>query len=387
MFFNSWTYIIFLFISFLFFWFCIPAKYRLAALILYGAIFYAFYSVSFLFLIIILALVTYFGALKLQKTKSKMDLFFSVSLVVGVLIFFKYSNLFLLTLRDLGFQTPVLHLLMPLGISFFIFEFVHYLVDVYSGKINEVNFKNFFAFILFFPTLVSGPIKRYEQFEIQVRSIVFEPKYLYYGVLLIILGYAEKYFIADNLIDLTKGLAESTLQLTSPLSILKQLYCYSFRIFFDFSGLTNIATGSALLFGIIVPKNFNYPYFSANMTEFWQRWHISLSNWFRDYVFVPIALKKITPARLYMAILLVFTLSGLWHGANWTFAVWGLWNGFGVLVHKLFRKFYPIKKKQNLFKKTICIFLTFNFVTIGWVFFASPSLHNSFLMIQRLFRL
>jgi alginate O-acetyltransferase complex protein AlgI len=312
---------------------------------------------------------------------------FGTAVIVLCLVFFKYINLIISTINSLGWRLSALNIIMPLGISFFIFEFIHYLADIYAGKIKEANLVSFLSFSLFFPSLISGPIKRYENFNEQIKSVIFKPEYLYYGIIFILLGYSEKYLLADNFIPLTAGLSKPEM-ISSSLSAIKQLYFYSFRIYFDFSAMSFIAIGSALLLGISIPKNFNYPYISQNISEFWNRWHISLSQWIRDYLYIPLGGNRSGFVLTLVNSLVVMAVCGLWHGASWNFMFWGLWHGLGLSFYKIYKKFVNFKTRNRLLVyplKAVSIFLTFNFVTLGWVFFVTPSLNASWDLLTKIF--
>lgn len=388
MLFNSHIYILFLLAGCALYW-LIAERYRKFFLIILGLVFYAYHDVGYLFLILALSFFTYYiGNILLKGAGSvKGKFIFGFSAITLSLVFFKYANLLLSTINSLGFSFGLLDIVMPLGISFFTFEFIHYLFEIYKGNIKSSNLPAFLSFSLFFPSLVSGPIKRFERFQEQVSTIVFRPKYFYYGVLFIILGYVQKYFIADNFIPLTRELAHPE-TLKSSFAALKQLYFYSLRIYFDFSGMSHIAIGSGFLFGIVLPQNFNYPYFSANMSDFWRRWHISLSDWVRDYIYIPLGGNRNGFILMACYLLAAMFISGLWHGANWNFAIWGLWQGLGIVLHKIYKKYFRFEIENKRFAflyKAVCIFLTFNFVTFGWIFFVTSSFSDSMVFFSKIF--
>lgn len=373
MLFNSYIYILFLSTCVLLYW--VAPRFRQFLLFLFGALFYIYYDVNYFYLIFILAAFTFFYGKLLAKYKNKYLLALGVSLIVLTLAYFKYANLIVYTLNNLGLNFSPLNILMPLGISFFTFEFIHYLVDIYYGKIIKTNLSVFFSFAFFFPSLISGPIKRFEQFSQQSDDIVFRPKYLYYGFLFLLAGYAQKYILADNLAPLIVNLKNPTL-ITSSASALKQLYFYSLRIYLDFSGMSHIAIGSALLFGILIPKNFNYPYLRSNISLFWRNWHMSLSSWVRDYLFIPLGGSKKRMVATIMNNLLVMIIVGIWHGASWNFALWGLWHGFGLGAYQMHKKYSSEWLQSKLVGRRylanaltfLGVVITFNFVTIGWAF-------------------
>jgi alginate O-acetyltransferase complex protein AlgI len=273
---------------------------------------------------------------------------------------------------------------LPLGISFFTFEFVHYLIDAYRGKIPDHSPLTFFGFTFFFPTLVSGPIKRFQPYAASIHENVFKAQEFWAGILLIFLGYSQKYMFADPLIPFT-SILEHPEALPSTFSAASGLFLYSLRIYFDFAGLSNIAIGSALLFGILVPRNFNNPYFSPDIQQFWRRWHMSLGSWVLDYIYIPLGGNRGGKIRTTVNLVAAMVIIGIWHGAGWNFAVWGLYHGLGLAAHRVWRSFVPAS--DLLIARILGTIGTFVFVTIGWAFFVTSSLTDSFLLLSKAFPL
>lgn len=370
---NSTIYIVFLVVTSFLYW-RLPQRWRLSALIVFGLLFYAYYSIVCLLLLLLLALLTYVVGVQMQRGRRNVKFTFGVVLLVLVLAFSKYA-------------ASVLHfssVLLPLGMSFYIFEFIHYLVEVYRGHIQDHHWKNFLAFVLFFPTRTSGPIKRYPDFIQQVEHMYFKPEYVFYGIGLLLLGFFQKIVIADPLVSVTQVLSHPD-ELTRSFDVLGRLYFYSIRIYADFMGLTNIAMGSALLFGFLVPRNFNYPYLRPNIALFWNNWHMSLSNWVRDYLYIPLGGSRRGGVRTAVNLLIAMVIVGLWHGSTLNFAVWGLYHGAGLVLHRVWRetlgKFVP----SNAFTYILGVLITFHFVTMGWVFFVTNSLSDSLMILRILF--
>jgi alginate O-acetyltransferase complex protein AlgI len=377
------------------YWFCGP-KYRITFLILASLIFYSFSGLSSFFIIVCLACFTYvIGRYLLKHQEQQMGkkrvFLGGISVVVSVLLFFKYGNLLVKSIESVvGFHGEISRLLLPLGISFFTFEFIHYLVDVYYKKIPQHTSKEFFAFAFFFPTLASGPIKRFQTFVQSLRSANhFSWTYFYSGIFYISMGYAQKYLVADNLVRRTYFLAHPDL-IPAPMALVSGLFFYSLRIYFDFAGLSNIAIGSALLFGIKVPINFSWPYFRKDLASFWKYWHMSLTSWIRDYVYMPLVFKfRNSKLILSSSFIITMGLIGLWHGSSWNFLCFGLYHGVGLLTLHLWREL-KIKIPFRLPKKIaygIGMVTTFVFVTLGWPLFVTTNLHDSYTLYQKLFQI
>jgi alginate O-acetyltransferase complex protein AlgI len=391
MLFNTFIYPFFLAAVAAIFW-LLPNRFRLIFLLVSSVVFYGFNGVKFLALVLLLSVCTYGIGLKIKNAthiiEKKRYLFIGIAAILCVLIFFKYSNLFLITIESLtGGNLSFKHIFLPLGISFFTFEFIHYLVEMYYGRLTDHTIVDFFSFALFFPTLASGPIKRFNKFFESTRnSQSFSKSFFITGLFFILLGYVQKYLVADNLVEQTAFLSSPAL-VSSNKAVLSGLFFYSFRIYFDFAGLSNIAIGSALLFGIMVPINFSWPYLRKDLASFWKYWHMSLTSWIRDYIYMPLVFhfrnsKLIT----IFAVVATMALIGLWHGASWNFLFFGLYHGVGlaILQIKIFSiKYYELVPKWVRYG--IGMVATFMFVTLGWPFFVTSSLHDSLLLYQKIF--
>lgn len=386
MLFNSFIYPLFLTVTVLIYW-ILPARFRVYAICLFSVLFYSYYDIPFLFLIVALACFVH----AIYRFKHKKSVFIGgIGIIILVLIVFKYGNLLAESFTRLfSMEHEAIRLIMPLGISFFTFEFIHFLVDVYHKKIPPHKPSEFFAFALFFPTLVSGPIKRFQTFLSSLREKTgrLTPEYFLTGLLFILIGYAEKYFIADNLVDRTAFLAAPEL-VPSTASILSGLFFYSWRIYFDFGGLSLIAIGSALLFGITIPINFSRPYTRKDIAGFWRHWHMSLTSWIRDYVYMPLVF-RFRHNKIIMSLSLLFTMAliGLWHGSSWNFLFFGIYHGIGLTFLQLWRSKkirLPLRLPAPVMN-VLGVITTFIFVMFGWPFFVTHSLHDSLLLYERLF--
>lgn len=395
MIFTSWVFAAFLILTVTVYWAC-PPGWRKYMLLGSGFIFYMYSIPAYLLLIMALTALVHLAARaiagrgrKINSLNPRSLLIWGIVLCVGVLIIFKYLKMIVNTINQLegilkwGVELPAVHILAPLGISYFIFQFIHYLVDVYKGKIepDKINFVNLLEFTVFFPTLVSGPIKRYQQFQEQIDGrMSFNAATALEGMRRIIFGLGKKFIIADTVSQFTGAL--SSPESAGWLTLVVAVYAYTIKIYYDFSGYTDIAVGCSLLFGIKVPENFNSPYLKRNISEFWRSWHMSLSNWIRDYLFIPLGGSRVPLGRNLFNLIAVMAICGLWHGASWNFLVWGLWHGTGMSIHRLFR-IYPGDKIK--IPAPLAVALTFHFVAVGWIFFSTPDLAKSITIIQKIF--
>jgi alginate O-acetyltransferase complex protein AlgI len=320
----------------------------------------------------------------------------SLIINVGVLIYLKYANFFLQSLHDTlhaaGMETsfPVLQVVLPIGISFYTFEAINYVVDVYRGRIRaERNPAHFMLFILFFPHLIAGPIVRARDFLPQIgRRKRFSWGRMHLGALLFLLGLLKKLAVADRMAQFADPVFADPGRYGSP-AVWTATIAYALQVYCDFSGYTDMALGTAHMLGYKLAPNFNMPYLSANIGEFWRRWHISLSSWLRDYLYIPLGGSRGRPWRTCCNLLIVMTVGGLWHGANWTFVAWGSMHGVLLIAHRAFRDFSTRRPRLEWLLKTppgtaLCVAATFLAVCAGWVFFRSATFSGAALMFQRL---
>jgi len=273
---------------------------------------------------------------------------------------------------------------LPLGISFFTFEFYHYAWDRQRNKTEAGSLGEYLAFILFFPTMVAGPIKRYQDFLPKLRT---QPEGWTHdferGTTRILAGLAKKFGIADLLTSVTDHLNAKDILVAHRGMLPVWLFAYGIKIYIDFSAYSDIAIGSARLFGLRVPENFDWPYLRTNIAEFWNHWHMSLTRWLIDYVFIPMGGSRVSPARIYMNVLMTMLISGLWHGAGLNFIVWGLWHGMLMCLHRFWRHLRGEPSKTKALRWTSMGF-TILLVNAGWAFFAMD-LHTAMLFYRRLF--
>lgn len=333
MLFNSISYAIFLPIVFSIYW-IVPHNIRWIVLLISSYYFYMSWNIQYVLLILFTTLVSYLAALLLERIEEnsikKLLLFITVLICLSILIFFKYFNFFSFNIASfvsfigIDLDPILLDIILPVGISFYTFQTLSYVIDVYKGDISaERHFGYYATFISFFPQLVAGPIERTRNLLPQIKSKVeFSYKQATYGLKLISWGLFKKIVIADTLAVYVQPVYKNPYEYNGFALLLGSLF-FTIQIYCDFSGYSDIAIGSSKLLGINLMRNFHSPYFSSSIKEFWSRWHISLSTWFRDYLYIPLGGNRSGNIRKYLNIIFTFFISGLWHGANWTFVIWG----------------------------------------------------------------
>lgn len=396
MLFNSLKYAIFLPVVLVLFWTC-PQRFRVPILLIASYVFYMSWRPAYIFLILGLTVLNYLAGLLISRGRAKKTwMVLAVAANLATLVFFKYAYFVDESLASLfkpaGINVPSLpfDIVLPLGISFFVFEFIHYVVDVYRGSEPVRSFLGFSLFASFFPTQIAGPIKRYQDFVPQfLETAKFSIAALDEGGSLILQGLFKKVMVADNLAFFVQG-GFANQELFTGLDLWIFTYAFAFQIYFDFSGYTDIARGSAKLFGYKVPENFNLPYLAQNIAEFWHRWHISLSTWLRDYLFIPLGGSRCSKWFNYRNLFITMTLGGLWHGAAMHFLLWGAYHGLLLILHK---EFVNLKAKVSLLSaffagplgRCFSLVLTFHAVCIGWVFFRAETTESCFHILEKLF--
>ena len=290
-----------------------------------------------------------------------------------LLVVFKYSHFFVSLWQDLAPGARISQpnflagLFLPLGLSFFTFEFIHFAVDTYQGKIERAPASHYAAFIFFFPSMVAGPLKRYQGFHEKLEKASFEPAIFVRGITRILVGLFKKHVLADTFTLWSDQLATSAALHSPAISLVGWIFAYGMKIYFDFSGYSDVAIGSGYLLGIQLPENFDWPYLSKNVSEFWRRWHISLSQWIRDYIYVPLGGSRKGEVSASVNLMIAFGVSGLWHGANYNFVAWGLWHGLLMVIHRAWRTYSP--RMGIRLPAAAAIALTFISVNIGWGLF------------------
>ncbi|TVR79665.1 MAG: MBOAT family protein [Chitinophagaceae bacterium] len=403
MLFNSLDFAIFLPLVFMAYWLLNKdLRSQNLLLLLSSYFFYGWWDWKFLILILISTITDFFIGKNIHKANSKKTkkifLFFSLLINLGILGFFKYFNFFVenfiqsFTLLGFDLHSPLLNIVLPVGISFYTFQTLSYTIDIYRGKIAPTNnFLAFSVFVAFFPQLVAGPIERAGNLLPQfLKNRVFNYSYAVDGLRQILWGFFKKMVIADNL-AIYVHMVYSNPESYSGWEILFINILFGLQIYCDFSGYSDIAIGTAKLFGFELRKNFAFPYFSRDVAEFWRRWHISLTTWFRDYVFIPLGGSRGSALKVIRNVFIVFLISGFWHGANWTFIFWGLYNALLFIPLLILNKHRQYKNTQLSFKgkETIVnvfnILITFLLISIGWIFFRAEDIFQSFYLLHRIF--
>ncbi|CAN7722874.1 MBOAT family protein [Paenibacillus sp. LjRoot153] len=385
MIFNEWAYAIILLIGVPIFYF-VPLHYKSIWITLIGTVFYIFFAGSFAFLLLLEAIVVYFLVRKMKSWNG--SLIITLIFTIGILGYYKYKNMALLTFSNVfSLNYTVESLVIPLAISFFTFEFIHYAVDARKKKLPEHSFLDYMAFIMFFPTMVAGPIKRFQQFIPKITEIEFSWENIRAGLQRILIGMFKKVVIADTMDVWTIHLQSNEIYRVDGQTLWVWVIAYAIKIYMDFSGYSDIAIGSARLFGVNVPENFNWPYLAQNPSDFWRRWHISLSRWITDYVYIPLGGSRKSLWRSSLNSVAAMGISGLWHGAAWNFVAWGIYHGLLLTLYRIWRKFINIEKYSipNFITTPIAIVITFLAVAIGWVFFILPIQRAFYVILKMIF--
>lgn len=372
-------------------YFAIPHKWRVLLLLTASCLFYISFIPIYILILFWMILVDYFVAIFLERINGKNNNLRKLLLVIGifstvsVLFIFKYYNFFNSNLDYIAkffswnYSIKTLELILPIGLSFHSLQSVAYVIEVYKRKQRaEKNFFIYALYIMYFPQLLAGPIERPQSMLPQFR---IEQKFNYErvvnGLRLILWGAFQKIVIADRLAPVVNTVYNQPYMYTGfPLILATVLF--AFEIFCDFAGYSNIARGAAAVMGINLTVNFNRPYFSKSITEFWRRWHISLSNWLRDYIYIPLGGNRVSKWRWHLNILLVFLISGLWHGSNYNFVIWGMLNGFYILAEGW------TEKIRSRLTKFIQLPLTFSLICFAWIFFRANTVKEAFYIISHL---
>lgn len=395
MLFNSLAFAVFMTIVFMLYW-LMPERFRYLVILVANCYFYLGFGVQNFVLLACVILASYVGARLLEGScgiRKKLCFGLPFALALGLLLVFKYYNFLgntaanLLSLCSIHFTPAVLKLAAPVGISFYTFKIISYMVDVYKGKIKaQRNFAKYAAYVSFFPQIASGPIERPEPFFVELeREKVFSCERAEDAVKLMAVGFFKKMIVADMLSGyVTKVFSDVTTY--DGFALMAAAFLFSIQIYCDFAGYSDIANGAAGLLGFDGARNFEYPYFSASVKEFWSRWHISLSSWLRDYIYIPLGGSRVGSLRYACNIMITFIVSGLWHGANLTFIVWGALHGavqvLETFAHNAWARLHGRDPKDKTYRKKgvariISIVLVFCFATVAWVFFEANSLGDA----------
>ncbi len=380
MIFASITFLYYFLPLFLILYFIVPKKYKNIVLLIFSFIFYFYGEPKYILLMIIEVLFSYYMTLSLEKNKSRSLLAVIVSFHLLLLCVFKYFNFIIDNINTIfSSNISLLNIVLPIGISFYTFQIISYEVDVYRGKVKaSKSLIEYMTYVFLFPQLIAGPIVRYESVnkELKSRKISFED--FSYGVNRFVIGLFKKVVIANNIGELCNTLVGST-----EVSVL--LYWilgigYMLQIYFDFSGYSDIAIGIGRMIGFKFPENFDYPYIADSVTNFWRRWHMTLSGWFKDYVYIPLGGNRVSTLKHIRNIFIVWMLTGLWHGASWNFIIWGLYFGVILIIEKYF-----LNKILEKLPKVIRVIYTSFIVMISFIIFSSDDLNSALTIIKGLF--
>ena len=381
------------------------------SILLFSSYFFFYFSSNYLILLLIASTLLDFYIAKMiwntsDVARKKILLIISLAGNLGLLGFFKYSDFAILQFNFLGEQfnltneIPFLNLALPIGISFYTFQTISYTVDVYRGKLQpSESLKEFALFVAFFPQLVAGPIVRASEFLPQLRekvtnsvekyelkSIILKNSNLKLGITIMAFGFFKKMFFADNIAPLVNEIFAVPTSFDS-FTIILGTIAFGIQIYCDFSGYSDIAIGAALILGFKLPVNFNKPYFATSPSDFWRRWHISLSSWLRDYLYIPLGGSKKSHVQTYANLATVMFLGGLWHGASWNFVIWGLLHGGYLAIHRLIVNKFPILNEIQFFKtkagKIISILVTQYFVFLAWIPFRVSDSNDIFYAMSK----
>ncbi len=361
-------------------------KYRNIILLIFSLIFYSWGEPKYIFLMLITVLIAYiFGLLidkyRFEKRKSKLFLIISVVLILLNLFIFKYLD-FSIGIFNSIFKTNIglSKLVLPIGISFYTFQILSYVIDLYWGKVGvQKNYFRLLLYVSFFPQLIAGPIVRYETVEKEISDRKTTLDGFINGFKRFIWGLAKKVIIANNVAIFCDYIYNNYSSYGSNILWVAAI-CYTLQIYFDFSGYSDMAIGLGKMFGFNFLENFNYPYIASSITDFWRRWHISLSSFFRDYVYIPLGGNRVSKIKFIRNIFIVWLLTGIWHGASYNFILWGLYYAILLLIEKMFTGKY-IEKLPKVLKMLYSLF----FITLGWVIFRVENLNDLVLVIKKMF--
>ena len=363
--------------------------------LLFASFFFFYYSNNYLIILLIISIILdFYVGKEIWKTKKiinkKILLTLSIIGNLGLLGFYKYADFSISQFNDLGnslglaMDIPLLNLILPVGISFYTFQTLSYTIDIYRGRLEPSKSLGEFAlFVAFFPQLVAGPILRASQFlpqlrekienlktNVKLRQVVIHSSNLKLGLTIMAFGFFKKMFFADNIRLFVDQIFQNPIGLDS-FSVILGAIAFGVQIYCDFSGYSDIAIGLAMILGFKIPINFNKPYFATSPSDFWRKWHISLSTWLRDYLYIPLGGNKKSYGRIYLNVLIVMFLGGLWHGAAWNFVIWGMLHGTYLAIHKILINKFPNLQHNQFFKskvgKIISIVITQYFIFLAWI--------------------
>lgn len=386
--FSGITYLVYFLPVFILLYHLVPHKFKNAVILCASIYFYSWGGPKFIFVILGTTFLDFLlvNAMHQQKTKRAKNKFliFSLFLNLGLLFYFKYCNFFIDNINDLfGTEIHWLKVALPIGISFYTFESLTYVIDVYRGVHKPLkNVWHYQTYILLFPKLIAGPIVRYHDIADQItnREKNYTPEVKLSGFVTFCIGLAKKTILANTLGLQADAVFNLPIEQVDTVAAWIGAIAYTFQIYFDFSGYSDMAIGLGKIMGFRLPENFNNPYISASITEFWRRWHMTLGSWMKNYLYIPMGGNQVTNAKLYRNLILVFLFSGLWHGASWNFVLWGAFHGLFLVMERLF-----LGKVYQKIGKAVSVPLTFIIVITGWVLFRNEDIHYAFQVIKQMY--
>lgn len=388
MLFSSLTFIFIYLPIVLILYFFTPRKYKNILLLVVSLLFYSWGEPKYIIIMIFSIVINYiFGIImdknKEKTTNKKIVLIISIIFNIGLLVLFKYANFIIGNINNIfNISIDKLNIIMPIGISFYTFQILSYVVDVYRKKVEvQKNILTLGAYIALFPQLIAGPIVRYETVEKELSERKHTLQNFIDGSKRFIIGIGKKVIIANNVAVIADQILDSSaINSYSSIIVWIGMISYTLQIYYDFSGYSDMAIGLGKIFGFTFLENFNYPYVSKSITDFWRRWHISLSSWFKDYVYIPLGGNRTSKPKRLLNIMIVWLLTGLWHGASWNFVLWGIYYGIILIIEKLFLK-NILEKLPNIIQMIYSFFI----IVIGWTIFRIESLDNLLMIIGRMF--
>ncbi len=381
-------------------YYLLPHRYRWIMLLTASCYFYMTLIPAYIFILLVLILIDYQCGLWIEDSPRHQKKFYLVLSIVSTclaLFIFKYFNFFnrmayhLAGALHISYAIPMLQLLLPLGLSFHTFQSLSYVIEVYRGHQKAERHLGIYSlYVMFYPQLVAGPIERPGNLLHQFREVhVFDPAQVTNGLQLMLWGLFKKAVVADRLAVVVDTIYNQPTHFSGPALTLSTLF-FAFQIYYDFSGYSDIALGAAEVMSFKLTKNFNRPYAAGSITDFWRRWHISLSTWFRDYLYIPLGGNRVTLPRWTVNVFITFLISGLWHGANWTFVAWGTLHGFYLIAERGFKttrnslcQTLGLIRAPHL-RHALSVFATFLLVSFAWIFFRANSIHTAVSIIRHL---
>ena len=377
--FSSLIFIIFFLPIFLIIYYLVPNKIKNIILLIFSLIFYAWGEPLYILLLLFIAFINYISGLLIDKAKIKrrktLILILNIFINLAFLFYFKYIDF---VLANLGLKT--IGVVLPLGISFYIFQTMSYTIDLYRGEVGvQKNYFTLLTYVAMFPQLIAGPIVRYSDVEIELRERKITKQDVYDGFVTFLTGLFAKVLIANNVGYLFSLITEDISSI-SALTAWLGIGAYTLQIYFDFLGYSVMAMGLGKMLGFKYPANFNYPYVAESITDFWRRWHITLSTWFRDYVYIPLGGNRCSKSKNIRNILIVWLLTGIWHGASWNFIIWGLYFGVILIIEKVFL-LKKLEKAPKALRHIYALFL----IMIGWLIFSIEDLGTMNIYFKKMF--